>query len=268
VLIHLVARAERGRPFTDPTVAGQLWRSLRASFPGALAACLMPDHVHLLTRARDAASERRRLSHLLGAFTRVRHTRNGFRTADPVEIPNVAHLRRQARYVHLNPSRDRLADDPLAYPWSTHRGVIGAEVDPWVTAERLAQALEYSPVGFAERFHAYVSGDPSVLPEGTPFPRKAAARVVPAIPLETIRLAVEAAAPWSSAGEKARLTVLLARHQGWRDTATIAKAAGISTRTVQRHQRQLADVERLLGPAALCLGDERLSRAHARRWRG
>jgi hypothetical protein len=53
--------------------------------------------------------------------------------------PRLQH--RQVRYVHLNPCRDRFANDPLVPVWSTHRGAIGGEVDPWVSAERLSRAL-------------------------------------------------------------------------------------------------------------------------------
>jgi hypothetical protein len=263
VLIHLAARTLRGRPLADGSLGEHLWRRLRENFPDALAACLMPDHVHLVTASRDLARERRRMAHVLSGLTRFHASKFRWEVGAPSVIPNVAHLRRNLRYVHLNPCRDGLSDDPLVHPFTTHRGVVGAELDPWVSAERLARALGESPIGFAQRFHEYVSGDPSALPEGTPFPRPAAARVVPAIPLERICIAAKSATPWSPPSVRARTTALLARHQGWRDAEVIAAAARISPRTAQRHSR-LASLEPIAA-AALCLGDERLLRAHTRR---
>ena len=73
------------------------------------------------------------------------------------------------RYTVLNPSRAGIVDDPLSWPWSTHRDVVGAIADPWVTAERLGAALG-SRMASAQDIHAYVSGDPSVAIAGTPFP--------------------------------------------------------------------------------------------------
>jgi len=37
------------------------------------------------------------------------------------------------RYIHLNPVKARLVDDPTSYPWSSHRAFIGKETIPWLT---------------------------------------------------------------------------------------------------------------------------------------
>jgi hypothetical protein len=218
----------------------------------------MPDHVHLIVPARDGGADRQRLARVLAALSRRCQLQTKWEAAPAVLIPDAKHLRRQIRYVHLNATRDRLVDDPLAWLYSTHRGIAGAEVDPWVSPARLAAALGAPEAEFPERLHAYVSGDPSVMPEGTPFPCPAAPRLVPAVPLELIRIAARAATPWSFANTTGRLCAALAFHQGWRDTRLIAAAAGISVRSAQRHARAVPSDQ--IAPAALCLADERLRR--------
>jgi hypothetical protein len=52
-----------------------------------------------------------------------------------------------------------LVNDPLAWAFSTHRDALGLAIPP--ARRRVPQPA---------RFHAYVSGDPSVRPEGTPLP--------------------------------------------------------------------------------------------------
>jgi hypothetical protein len=59
-----------------------------------------------------------------------------------------------------------------------------------------------------------------------------------------------------------RLFVALALHQGWTDLATLAAFLGVSPRTVRR-DRAIGVVEEHLDAAALCLGDERLTRPFA-----
>lgn len=163
-----------------------MWHALRRNWPEAYAACLMPDHLHLLIAARDARAEHQSLVHLLGAFSRA-ITPASWHVAAPEPVRTAEHARRTVRYILLNPCRARLADDPLAWPWSTHRGVAGAELDPWVSAERLARALGRSPAGFARQLHAFVSGDPSVSPNGSPFPVPAPGRASLEVPAPDAR---------------------------------------------------------------------------------
>src|SRR5262245_41196518 len=130
MLIHLTARVSSGgRPFRQHEAAQRFWRKLRDLFPDAIAAALMPDHVHLLLETADPAGARKSLACFLGAFSRHHAPGVHWSVAEPKLIPNLDHLRRQVRYVHLNPCRARHVDDPLRWLYSTHRGVIGAEVD-------------------------------------------------------------------------------------------------------------------------------------------
>ncbi len=137
-----------------------MWRIVVGVAPDLVALCLMPDHLHLVV-ARDV---RAALGRALGGLARRRNHQDGrfgpLFTPVPVPQPiaDDQKLSTIVRYVHLNPCRARLVGDPLAWPFSTHRDAVGLTV-PRVGPRR--------PAG---RFHAYVSGDPTVALQGTELP--------------------------------------------------------------------------------------------------
>ncbi|HEY3355432.1 MAG TPA: hypothetical protein VGQ83_19435 [Polyangia bacterium] len=265
MLWHLTAHAFPGlAPFATFAGAAFGWNRLRAAFPEALGAMLMPDHPHLILDVDDIDAARRRLAAVLGGLTRSPACGCGTPMFRPVPaaraIADVRHLRRTVRYLALNPCREGLCRDPLSWLWSTHRDVIGAVVDPWVTAARLADALRLPRRGFAVAHHAYISGDPSVDLSGTPFPRPAPASAIPIVALGVVRQAVALALRGSveDVGLRPvarRLFVQLARQQGWRQPRLLAEACGVTPGAV----RLLAARPGAgLAAAQLCLGDPRL----------
>lgn len=194
-LAHYVAGARRGRiPFLNEDFCWTTWWALRRAFPRALAAVLMPDHLHLIA----TAGQERRLSAVLGALTRGLGERRG-RLWDPVPaarpILSAEKVRRNVRYVWLNPCRpwranaDALVTDPLAWPWSTLRDVVGAVVSPWTRAEDVCDAFDwpYDP----ERLHDYAMRDPDLEP--APFPVAPPPSLMPSRPVEEIFTAAVAA---------------------------------------------------------------------------
>jgi hypothetical protein len=262
MFLHFVASALPGNaPLSDPAAAWWLMGRLRIGFPQALVTCLMPTHVHLLGDEPDADEGRLRLARVLAHLTARMGRKHLFQPVPPpAPVLDRKHLARQMRYVHLNPCRDGLVSDPMCWPWSTHRALVGAEIDPWLDIKRLASALRRPERGFAEWAHQYISGDPSVNVCGSPLPRACPPRELPVHPLETIRRAALAATPWSEPRTRRRLIVELAYHQGWTDVELLARAAGTSTRSVRRFLAELGD--RAPSRAALvCLGDPRLQLA-------
>jgi hypothetical protein len=188
---------------------------------------------------------------------------------EPGVVAGRQHLARQVRYVHLNPCRAGLVRDPLAWPWSTHRGVVGAEVDPWVTADRLAAVFDRGTRGFAEWFHGYVSGDPAAAPEGTAFPTRIAAQQYPTANLADIARAARSACAWLTERDAMCAAMMLARHQGWTDAKLVAAAVGVHPQTVRRIWRngkqsatrgtpRVRRITDYLAAGSLCLGDPRL----------
>lgn len=159
---HFVARALPGTLlFHDWTEALALWERLVVAFPDADALCLMPNHPHIVSAD---AHGRAKLSRVMSAFARWRAARRKDSTGscwmpqpDPVEIPDEKHLRRTIRYVLLNPCRGGLAADPLAWPLSNHRDLVGL-------------GTRFAAVPQPVRFHTFVSSDTTVALVGSTLP--------------------------------------------------------------------------------------------------
>jgi hypothetical protein len=263
--IHLTARMPLGTPdLTCEDTGAWLWTNLREAFPRALSTVLMPRHPHLIPHAEEIRGAQERLARLLGHFCRAFGIEGSCRVPAPREIEGVSALARQVRYVALNPCRDRLSRCPLDWAWSTHRDVVGAIVEPWVDAARLAATLDWDPEGFETQYHAYVSGDPSAAVEGTPFPESIAPSFIAEIPLRTIADAVAAVTrtPVSAIrrrGNSRDLFVALAREHGWDGVMSLARACGCTPRTIRNHFEGVDPAH--LRIARLALGDARLRRA-------
>ncbi len=144
----------------------------------------MPDGLHLLIETGDPELERRRLVNVLSGFAQRFGKASWQEVPEPRVVPDRLHLERATRYIPLNPCRAGYVDDPLCWYWTTHRDLVGAVADPWVTPERLARALGRRVSDFVERHHAYVSADPTVDVEGAPLP-------IPALPGELTRWSLE-----------------------------------------------------------------------------
>src|SRR5512142_703889 len=120
MVVHLVARTYGGKPaFATFEAAKWMWDTLRRGFAGALAAVLMPAHLHLIAEVVSATLARLRLARILGGFSRWHSGSDEEpirwqpvpKRLEPIAGPE--HLRRQVRYVALNPCRDKLVHDPL-----------------------------------------------------------------------------------------------------------------------------------------------------------
>ncbi len=136
-----------------------MWNLVRRVVPEVQATCVMPDHIHVIA----AVDARIPLAMGFSGLARRRNAREGRegalvrRLPDAQPIGDRQKLRRAIRYAHLNPCRAGLVDDPLSWPFSTHRDAMG---------------LTWRPVGPRrdERFHDYVSSDPHVAVDGTELP--------------------------------------------------------------------------------------------------
>jgi REP element-mobilizing transposase RayT len=263
---HIVARTYRQDILlTSEPLSPKVWSAFRRAFPDALAAVIMPDHVHVITPAQDAESARQRARAVLSGIRRMTEG-SGIRWQRlelPGEISDTRHLRRQIRYVALNPCRSGFAHDPLEWVWSTHRDIAGAAVEPWITERRLAAALGDRTEGFASKWHSYVSGDPSVHVGGTRFPRPARPNHLALHPLGLIVAAAAAAhrAPLERVlrrGPARSAFLALAHASGWRDLALIGLSADASRWTARRRGKLGAAPK----AAWLCLGDPRLVSLH------
>lgn len=167
-MLHYARRSVPGTDlFHTWEEAAALWGALGERVPGIVSMTLMPDHLHLLVRDEvDGA-----LAAALRSFGQWRNHRRGelgpvVRRGDaPEVVKGSLKIQRSVRYIALNPCRAQLVDDPLAWPFSTHRDRTGLALQPLV--RRVSDPV---------REHRYVSADPSSAVEGTPLPL-AASRV-------------------------------------------------------------------------------------------
>ncbi len=162
-MFHYVVRSRPGTVLFRTWEEGlRLFVMVRAAFRELLGACVMPDHLHLLLPHDEGL---RRLGAMMSGYARFRNAARrteGMRVWDDAPEPEPVEVdkeQRNIRYVHLNPCRKRIVSDPLAWPLSTHRDFVGLSANPG--------SLKVANPG---RFHAYVSGDPSVDPAGTALP--------------------------------------------------------------------------------------------------
>jgi len=233
----------------------------------ALAAILMPDHLHLLLLGAPTLIQRR-LRAMISGLRRSKGPVSALRWL-PIELPSVVpnnfkHCIRQIRYIALNPCRAGLVADPLAWPLSTYRDVMGGMADPWVTAARLAKMVGRAEAGFRSFLHRYVSSDPSVHVEGTAMPIAAPATRVASANLAAIAEAAAAAtrgrpADIRSTGPTRKLFLRLARYCGWTQTLPLAEACAMTPIGGRTSLRRIHHDTASVAAAALCLGDPRMS---------
>ncbi len=206
----------------------ELWRRL-ASIPGVYSIVVMPTHVHIMHPRRI----HRELAAVMSAFARWRNhhrQQRGRRVWRPLGPPtepyNGVKQRRDDRYVGLNPCRERLVGDPLAWPLSTHRDRCGLVVRP-------AVRRSLDPAGY----HRYVSSDPTVHVAGTPLPDGTGIRAWDASALPVLRDAVSSALRMTIDGthRKGRARSLLLRCARVLTTASLSEigaATGVSRQAV------------------------------------
>lgn len=262
--VHLAARSFKAAiPISSDAVGFWLWPRLRQAFPTALAAVLMPDHVHLVVPG-DVDDLATRLARVLGNCARGPSPVSSVRWMpcdDPGSFTGALKLARNVRYVALNPVRAGLTSDPLSWVWSTHREVLGAVADPWVSAEKLARALGWTPARVERCWHDYVTRDGGVLPSAPPSPFVPASDSFGEAPMSWIMGAAAAATrrrlvDVATHGPARALFLALAKRAGWRSTAMVAEKCALTPRSVRRAWAGTEPAS--VGAGLLCLGDARL----------
>ena len=261
--VHLVAHLSLAEvvDLCAPVLARRLWVFLRRAFPCALVVVLMTNHVHVIARVICPDWARLRMAKALAAAVRGHGRYTWEHLPDAEVLTGARELRRHIRYVTLNPCRAGLVSDPLEWPWSTHRDLLGAAATPWVRPDFLAAALHERRDGFEHRFQRYASSDRSVAVARTPPPSNPAHDPEPTKSLQQIRLATLAATRGLEGDVNRRgftrdLFVALARREGWAHRTSIASLCEMSPSALSRLQPRVPPTA--LSAAAICLGDPRL----------
>lgn len=119
-----------------------------------LAFCCMDTHIHLAIRVRTISLSRI-VHHLAGRYAARIHRKlsrkghlfhNRFRA---FYVDTEAYFLELVRYIHLNPVRAGLVEDPADFVWSGHRTILGLERLPWLSTDDLLS--HFSPVRWRGR---------------------------------------------------------------------------------------------------------------------
>jgi len=142
---HWVSRTrEQERPFVNREVALVFWRKLRQAFPDrVVAAVLMDNHFHLITRCYHPSLVRWKLGVELRSFSRIyrSYQKKGAPSLrwetipDNYPITGLRELVAKIRYVHLNPCAAEMVNNPWLWEFSTLRDWEGVVADPWISQE-------------------------------------------------------------------------------------------------------------------------------------
>ena len=102
--------------------------------------CLMGNHIHLAIQVSDIPLSRimqnlsfRYTRWINSSYKRMGHLFQGRYKA--LLVDKDSYLLELVRYIHLNPVRAGLVDDPAEYEWSGHRSYLGKEHIPWLTCD-------------------------------------------------------------------------------------------------------------------------------------
>jgi REP element-mobilizing transposase RayT len=133
-LFHVLSRGNaRQDVFLDPTDYRYFLRILaEIKLPCSFrlyAFCLMPNHFHLLIEVSDVSLSvmMQRLLTRYSVYFNHRHDRSGHvfqGRYKAILCDRQTYLLELLRYIHLNPVRAYLSEDPAAWPWSSHREYV------------------------------------------------------------------------------------------------------------------------------------------------
>jgi REP element-mobilizing transposase RayT len=252
--VHAPIRSAHGTPlFRTWEEAKLLWDLLTTRFE-VIALVLMPDHVHVLCREEDLPYVKAAIQ----SYARARNARRGTsgrvwrhgENVTPVKSAKQLHV--VVAYIHRNPVWDGLVDDPLAWPFSTHRDAVGLAIPA-------ARRSTKDP----ERLHETVSripGRPGEKIQGLP-PCRSWTSGDSRLRLPTIGDAVSALTRTTRSairqrGEPRRLLLRSAKCLNGASAREIARFAGVSKATVSRapatRSREVSLVERVLEDPRFC----------------
>jgi putative transposase len=102
--------------------------------------CWMTNHLHALVQIADQPLGKI-MQRVAIRYSRYRHralrtSGHLFERRYKAKLIQVdAYFLTVLRYIHLNPVKARMVEDPVDYPWSSHRAFLGTESIPWLTTD-------------------------------------------------------------------------------------------------------------------------------------
>lgn len=142
---HVVLRGNHSETLfggaSDRDVLNEIVADVLARFDCRIHAfCWMTNHLHALVQIADGPLGKI-MQRIAARYSRYRHkalhtSGHLFERRYKAKLIDVdAYFLTLLRYIHLNPVKARLVNDPSHYPWSSHRAFLGVESISWLTTE-------------------------------------------------------------------------------------------------------------------------------------
>lgn len=124
--------------------------------------CWMTNHIHLMVEVADAPLGRtvQRVASQYARYAQRRSATTGHffeRRYHAVLVDCNRYLLELVRYIHLNPVRGGLVQDPAEYPWSSHRDYLGLAARPWLETRLALSMLDADPARAQLGYSRYVA---------------------------------------------------------------------------------------------------------------
>jgi hypothetical protein len=258
--LHFVFRATGSQiPLSTRDAYLILWNQLCSRLDRCNALVLMPNHGHLLVPETDRSQAEKAIRLSLFAFKR-RVPSFWDPLPEPKIVLDLKHLRRQIRYIHLNPCRSQFTKDPLCWEFSTHWDFLG------YTAGSISVPSVRS-LGFSShaQFHEFVSSDSTTDVSGTPLPPPVArSNHFPIATLDRVAdlsllLTRSSPSQLGKASLARRLFYSLASAAGYKNKTQLSKYLNISQQSVSEFLKRGRAVDYSETQATRLLSDPRLA---------
>lgn len=123
--------------------------------------CCMTNHLHLILQVSDIPLSQglQNLSFRYTQWINRRHGRRGHLFQGRYKAllaDGDSYLLELVRYVHLNPVRCGMVNDPVDYPWSSHCAYLGQENLPWLTTDWVLGQLAKDRLEAQRRYASFV----------------------------------------------------------------------------------------------------------------
>jgi len=170
---HVVLRGNHQEPLfgtaADRRVLNDIVAEALALFDCRIHAfCWMTNHLHALIQVADRPLGRI-VQSIAVRYSRYRHklldtSGHLFERRHKARLVDVdTYFLTLLRYIHLNPVKAKVINDPADYQWSSHRAYLGAECIPWLTTEfglsLFSRNLMQARAAYATFIHESRDGD-------------------------------------------------------------------------------------------------------------
>lgn len=126
-----------------------------------LAFCFMSNHVHLVIQLNEISLSKicQNLKFRYSQFYNFKYKMSGHLFQDrfkAILVDDSLYLKELVRYVHLNPVRAKMVNDPLQYLWSSHQAYFNKDY-PWLAKDTVLKKFGATRQLARDAFHHYVS---------------------------------------------------------------------------------------------------------------